>query len=108
MINNKIEYTLCSAIHFDTGEKAHVHMPLNIKTGFVICGASHANCFGPVEVLNPELEMESQRRAKGIVEIQGFLTSKRRFVDRKEGGRIAFESGQITEPTDFLFSEQLY
>lgn len=40
--------------------------------------------------------------------IEGFLTSKDRFVDRKEGGEIAFAANQIPEPTDCLFSEDLY
>lgn len=38
---------------------------------------------------------------------QGFVTFENRFVDRKEGGKIAFEAGQIKKPTDFLFSEDI-
>ena len=38
----------------------------------------------------------------------GFLTSDDKFVDRKEAGKIAFESGQIKVPNDCLFSEDLY
>ena len=43
--------------------------------------------------------------------IQGFLTSKNRFVDRKEGAKIALEAKQIKElkfsKTD-LYSEDIY
>ena len=39
---------------------------------------------------------------------QGFLTSKDRFVTRKEAAQIALDVGQITEPVDILFSEDLY
>lgn len=42
---------------------------------------------------------------------QGFLTNKARFVDRKEGLRIAREAGQVAEKRgnqDFLFSEDLW
>lgn len=40
--------------------------------------------------------------------VQGFLTNKNRFVDRKEGGEIAFAAGQIKELKRHLFSEDLY
>ena len=40
-------------------------------------------------------------------EIQGFLTSKNRFVDRAEGGEIAFLSGQ-KDLKKYLFSEDLW
>ena len=40
--------------------------------------------------------------------IQGFLTSDDRFVNRKEAGQIAFDAGQITKLTECLFSEDLY
>lgn len=39
---------------------------------------------------------------------QGFMTSKGRFVDRKEAGKIAFECGQIDKENDYLFSEDIY
>ncbi len=38
---------------------------------------------------------------------QGFITSTARFVSRSEGGEIAFTAGQITKPTDMLFSEDI-
>ena len=38
---------------------------------------------------------------------QGFLTSKNRFVGRDEGGRIAFEAGQI-DVIKTLYSEDLF
>ena len=34
---------------------------------------------------------------KGIEEIQGFMTSENNFVDRKDGGQIAFKAGQTSE-----------
>lgn len=44
----------------------------------------------------------------GKTTIQGFLTSKGMFVDRIEAGKIAFEAMQISEPSDYLHSEDLY
>ena len=41
-------------------------------------------------------------------EVQGFLTNLDRFVDRVEGGKIAFNAGQTTELKNRLFSEDLY
>ena len=40
--------------------------------------------------------------------IQGFITYDYRFVDRKEGGEIAWKCNQIDKFTDRLFSEDLY
>lgn len=39
---------------------------------------------------------------------QGFFTSKGRWVDRAEAAKIAYTAGQIDEPKDKLFSEDLY
>lgn len=39
---------------------------------------------------------------------QGFLTSKGRFVDRKEAAKIAWDMGQIPEQVEELTSEHLY
>ena len=39
---------------------------------------------------------------------QGFFTSKGRWVDRHEAAKIAYIAGQIDEPKDKLFSEDLY
>lgn len=49
--------------------------------------------------------------AVGAETEQGFLTSDGRFVDRKEGFRIAEEAGQIVTkhgPEDTLFSEDMW
>lgn len=95
----KIEYILCAAIWFKNGKK-HEHQPKNIETGFVVCGRRHHNCF-----LTTSLVKEFSE-AKKTAE-QGFLTSKDRFVDRKEAAQIAFERGQCKEKK-ILFSEDLY
>lgn len=39
-MNLKEEYIICSAIHFDDS-KEHVHQPVNIKSGYVVCGRRH-------------------------------------------------------------------
>lgn len=39
---------------------------------------------------------------------QGFVTEDGHFVSREAGARIAYEAGQIKNPTTRLFSEDLY
>ena len=97
--NNKPEYVICAAIHFKDGEQ-HVHQPKNITEGFVICGRRHHNCF-------IAKRWTEYSEVKGL-QVQGFLTSKDNFLDRKEAGALAFKAGQISEETDCLFSEDLY
>ena len=50
------------------------------------------------------------RQCEAGDEVQGFLTSKNRFVDRTEGAAIALKSGQITalKYGNLLYSEDLY
>ncbi len=100
MIKNS-PYITCSAIWFNDGKK-HDHQPFNIETGFVICGHRHHNCYMTAYILN------GNKRIKKLEEIQGFMTSENNFVDRKEGGLIAFKSGQIPELKTRLYSEDLY
>ncbi len=96
------EYILCAAIHFDDG-KENRYQPSNINSGLVLCGWRHGTIFPQIGGLVIE------RRNLGVInEIQGFLTSKNRFVERKEAGEIAYKAGQISEPNDYLFSEDLY
>jgi hypothetical protein len=40
--------------------------------------------------------------------IQGFLTSKNRFVDREEGAKIHMSNGHMVDFENRLFSEDLY
>lgn len=98
-VANKPEYIICSAIWFKDGKK-HEHQPKNIDTGFVVCGRRHHNCFITKSLLQEFSE------AKKTAD-QGFLTSKDRFVDRKEAATIAFERGQ-SKKKNILFSEDLY
>lgn len=98
----KKEYILCVAIWFDDG-KEYIHQPLNIKSGYVISGHRHHNCFMSVDILtdNNESFLDFEKE-------QGFLTNTNRFVDRKEGAQIAFDAGQTDKLIKTLFSENLY
>ena len=97
--DNITEYILCSAIWLQDGIE-RPHLPSNIDSGIVMCGHRHHNCIVQIKELYP--------RKNHTPIVQGFLTSKNRFVDRIEGGKIAFEVGQIDKPTDTLMSEDLW
>ncbi|MCK9279162.1 MAG: hypothetical protein M0P71_00845 [Melioribacteraceae bacterium] len=98
------EYILCAAIHFDD-EKVYVHQPFNIKTGFVVCGRRHHNCFMTMAILDSN-RLNGNRYKR---EIQGFITSSDRFVDRREGNEIARKRKQVDNDYDEqLMSEDLY
>ena len=107
MVKEKLdrEYILCSAIHFDNKieKETFTHSPINITSGFVLCGRRHHNVFAQLPAL--KFTIEDMKRYDVI---QGFLTSEDRFVDRTEGGQIAFKSGQTKELVETLMSEDLW
>lgn len=78
--------------------------PNNIDVGIVVCGWRHPNCLAQIVALTGLRSVTSE-----IGEyVQGFLTSKNRFVDRKEAAEIAFKEKQINNPVKELYSEDLY
>lgn len=98
---NKPEYILCSAIHYKDG-KQYQHQPQNIDTGFVISGRRHYNCILTFSMIKDASEH--------IPNIQGFLTSKDRFLDRHESYLLALQTKQIknTCSTEIIMSEDLW
>jgi len=106
----KKEYILCSAVWFKEYESNYIQeaieqaRPKNIKEGIVICGQRHLQCLRTFSCITNK----PARRDQAGESIQGFLTNINRFVDREEGGRIAFEAGQTKELKKTLYSEDLY
>lgn len=102
---NMIEKILCAAIHYKNC-KTYEFQPLNIESGIVVTGYRHGHCFYTLKQIFP--------MNKDFEIIQGFLTSKNRFVDRQEAFKIALHGKQIidyehTEDSDVtLISENLY
>lgn len=104
-MDNKKEYILCAAIHFDDGIN-HIHQPKNITSGIVICGRRHHNCFTTLLIIGSNFKDVCIKN-----NTQGFLTSYDRFVNRKEALIIARENNQLLEDKDnkeILISEDLY
>lgn len=108
ILNKKHEtpYIICAAIWYNDGKKRH-NLPRNIETGIVVGGWRHGNCITMLREMFPERDYIINNK-DGKTTIQGFLTNKGMFVDRVEAGKIAFEAMQISEPSDYLYSEDLY
>jgi hypothetical protein len=100
--NGEVEYILCAANYHNDGED-HLYQPYNIDKGYVIGGWRHP-CIGQVFMAtNPDAKRWDDC-------IQGFLTNKNRFLNRKESLEIVKESGQLTKPLigGVLTSEDLW
>ncbi len=104
------EYILCAAIWYkDIPIKKDIPdnvRPINCEKGLVFCGYRHAHCMYTMVSVTGIRSVESEVGEY----VQGFLTSKNRFVDREEAMIIAEEADQIIGYThsNRLFSEDLY
>lgn len=109
-ITKKKEYILCAAIWYkDIELKKEIPqvLPKNCDRGLVVLGHRHGQAMWTMSCLTGLRTCEIGEDCSGEHE-QGFLTNTNRFVDREEGAKIAFNSGQIKEETTRLFSEDLY
>ena len=97
------EAIICAAIWYKEQPTAKIQ-PINVDRGVVVCGHRHPHCIHVFVALTGKRSVTTEC---GEYE-QGFLTNKNRFVDRYEGGRIAFAAGQTKELKNFLFSEDIY
>ena len=104
MMNNQEseERIICAAIWYDDG-KEHVHMP--VPTGFVLCGHRHHNCIAIAKTMW-EMAGKDLSNFRELFEekVQGFLTSKGRFVDRWQATAIAYNAGQINTKKAYTMS----
>jgi len=107
------EFIICAANYYNDG-KEYTFKPNNIDFGYVICGRRHHNC---IETFTMIVGFPYSDEAHKIrkTEVQGFMTSKNRFVGRKEAYKIAFNNNQIIGPNKGysensigLTSEDLY
>jgi hypothetical protein len=112
-MKSKFEYILCSAIWYKDLILKHIFdsnvLPINCDKGLVFCGHRHSQCMYTM------CSITGLRSALPEVGeyVQGFLTSKNRFVDRKQALEIALAVGQVDEKNlgnslIGLFSEDLY
>lgn len=105
------EYILCAAIWYKDLPMNRPEVldhrgfrPYNVDRGVVVSGWRHGNCIYQMVAITGLRSIP----AEAGEEIQGFLTSRNRFVDRKEAGEIAFANGQTDVLKTTLYSEDLY
>lgn len=106
----KEEHILCSAVWYkdipikkELPSEAMIR-PTNCDRGLVFCGYRHAHCMYTMVSVTGLRSVETEVGEY----IQGFLTSKNRFVDREEGAKIHRANGHTTDFENRLFSEDLY
>lgn len=104
--SNDEERILCSAIWYKELPTQNT-LPININHGIVLCGFRHGNI---ISTLKAVANLRTVRYGPDSVgeSVQGFLTNKNRFVDRKEAGIIAFKSGQTKKLIKNLHSEDVW
>lgn len=106
------EYILCAAIWYKEipikKEIPYAYTnPINCPIGLVFCGHRHAQCMYTMTLVTGLRTCEIGEDCSGE-HIQGFLTSKNRFVDREEGAKIHIANGHKIDFENRLFSEDLY
>lgn len=84
--NGKIELVMCAANYYNDGED-YMFQPYNIDKGYVICGWRHSNCGFSYLAANKEAKVWDKC-------IQGFLTTKNRFLTRAEALELVIFTGQ--------------
>ena len=120
MIDTTKEWVICAAIWYCDGTEAPRGMiAQNIDSGVIIGQWRHGNCIN-VRATNllwntkkleerldrdkcqiPMTEEKPGGECEGFKEVDGFLTSRGRFVDRWQGMKIAYEAGQVDEKRAF-------
>ena len=104
------EFILCAANYYNDGN-TETHTVNNIKEGFVILGRRHHNCISIfAKMYGFPYSIETLKIMQS--EVQGFITSTNRFVNRLEALEIAKRNDQIItgegNSSLGLFSEDLY
>ena len=106
-----VETIICAAIWYKDvvpkrdGLPLRHYLPKNLEYGVVFCGHRHPHCMYTMVAVTGLASKPS-----GIgKEVQGFLTSENRFVDRTEGAKIHLANGgTLNYSQSTLYSEDLY
>lgn len=103
-----MEKIVCAAIWYKDLPTEHF-LHKGTDRGVVVAGLRHAF------VVSSLVALTGKRSVKAEVgeNVQGFITTEHRFVDRKEALQIAMNANQVDEtklgnPRIGLFSEDLY
>lgn len=97
------EYILCTAIWYKE-QPTPTYTCVNTPNGVVLCGHRHPH------IIHQHVALLGKKAVEMGEYIQGFLTSKNRFVDRREARLIAYKAKQGTNTVigSELYSEDLY
>lgn len=102
---DELEKIVCAAIWYKEQPTAKI-LPKNISAGIVVGGLRHGYCISTFVALTGKRSVLPECGEY----VQGFITSKDRFLDRREAMKLAKETGQVTSKQSFeeLYSEDLY
>jgi hypothetical protein len=102
LANGETEYVMCAANYYNNGQD-HLYQPYNIDKGFIVAGWRHPCCGQSYMAANPTALVWDDC-------IQGFLTTKNRFLNRSEALELVLETKQLTKPLlgGVLTSEDLW
>jgi len=102
MANGDVEYVMCAANWIDDGVD-YKFKPYNINKGIVYGGIRHPSIFEQTNKIYPFDEY-------GTLTEQGFLTTKNRFLTRKEALELVKSNGQLKKDLigSVLTSEDLW
>ncbi len=92
-MNLREEYIICSAVHYDDGI-IYQEQPTNIKTGIVVAGRRHNNCF----YLLKQMSLYDETKVTKDNTTAGFLTNFDRFLNRKDAFVLAEKNEQLLIP----------
>lgn len=84
----------------ETIKLAAVQLP-DVYYKLILTGKNHADIIWTVSVVYKESEVKVTQN------MQGFVTSEGRFVNRREAAEIAYIAKQITKRKKELFSEDI-
>lgn len=94
------ERIICAAIWYKDFSKP-IHSVVNVDSGVVMCGYRHGYIMGQFKALTGS-------RTPLHNHVQGFLTTKNRFIDRIEAHKLFVSYGGVPEFKNELYSEDLY
>lgn len=111
-IDKNIERVLCAAIWYKElnflNNAYALHQPTNIDKGIVVCGWRHGSIIQFVlHLIGLRTIMKNDLNTTTGEYVQGFLTSKNRFVNREEAHKLFVEQGGKPD-FEQLYSEDLY
>jgi len=111
---DKKEFVVCAAVwskELELKKEISYCRSRNLDHGVVFAGLRHPHAMYTMVAVTGLRSVTYAEDAVGE-HVQGFVTSKDRFVDRTEAMKIALAAGQVTEgetySTSELFSEDLY